>query len=524
MKTTLWLSLASLSWMTALHAQSDKAALHVEKEQYNAATSIYKGLLKSDPKKAAEYYYYLGDIAWRKDKQDSAKYYFMEGVKLDETQALNYVGIGKSTFSSNKVESSKSFEKAIALVSPKNALIPEAIAEAYILNGTEKSDFVKAVDYLQKVILNDPKRISPQILLGDAYGKLNEGSKQAEAYNRAQYLLEQTPSPLLKLKFGKMYANVRNFDLAVKYYNEGLALDPTYGPIYRELGDLYSRFKMYDKAITNYENYLKNIDKNQDVEFKYAYFLYQSKDFTKSYEILQQLEAAKYSNKQMVRLKAYVLYEKGSYAESLQQFETLFSTFQVNEISARDYEFNGKALIQSKKEEEGVKYLQLAMQKDTTRLDLCTDIANYYVKKEDYPQAIQYLTKQVNGNPKDASGVNALGMVYYYAGNYSKSDSVFTILTILKPNSITGYLYKARSQSQLDPELKTGLAKSTYEKVIELAAANTEKYKKELIESYEYIGYYYVTQKDKTNADIQWNKVLLLDPANTKAKNGLLMK
>lgn len=525
MKNIVFTSLLTVTISSVGMAQSEQAQLHVEKEQYNAASAIYKGLIKSDAKRAADYYYYLGDIAWRKEKIDSAKYFFMEGVKLDETNSLNYVGIGKITMSKNKTEGNKSFEKALSLTSSKNQAVPEAIAEYYILEGVDKTDYNKAVDLLTKVTIAEPKRVSAWILLGDAYGKLNDATKQAEGYNRAQYLIGlDTKLPLLQLKFGKMYANVRNFDLAVKYYNEGLAKDDSYGPLYRELGDLYSRFKKYDIAIENYKKYLQHIDYNQDVDFKYAYFLYQSKDYAEALKKVNALEASKYDNKQMIRLKAYILYENGNYEEAAKQFETLFAAYEVKDISARDYELNGKTLLQLKKEDVAIEQLKLAMQKDTTRMDICTDIANYYVKKEDYPQAINYLTKQVNSNPKDAQGVNALGMVYYYAGNYAKSDSMFSKLIELKPSILSGYLYKARSQSQLDSEVKNGLAKPAYEKVIELGNTNADKYKKELIEAYEYMGYYYVVQKDKANADVYWKKVLELDPANVKAKNGLLMK
>ena len=393
MKNIVFTSLLTVSISGWSVAQTEQAQLHVEKEQYNAASAIYKSLIKSDAKRAADYYYYLGDIAWRKDKKDSAKYFFMEGVKLDEINPLNYVGIGKLTMPTNKTEGNKSFEKALSLTSAKNQQVPEAIAEYYVLEGVDKNDYSKAVELLNKVTLADPKRVSAWILLGDAYSKLNDGTKQAEAYNRAQYLLGDIKSPLLQLKFGKMYANVRNADLAVKYYNEGLAIDKTYGPLYRELGDLYSRYKKYDIAIENYNSYLKYIDYNQDVEFRYAYFLYQSKDYTKALEKVNALETAKYDNKQLIRLKAYILFESGNYEAAAKQFETLFATYQVKDLSAKDYELNGKTLLQLKKDEEAISQLKLAMQKDTTRLDICTDIANYYVKKRRLPSSYLLFNK-----------------------------------------------------------------------------------------------------------------------------------
>ena len=43
------------------------------------------------------------------------------------------------------------------------------------------------------------------------------------------------------------------------------------------------------------------------------------------------------------------------------------------------------------------------------------------------------------------------------------------------------------------------------------------KFRKELIESYQYLGYYYYLQEDNVKSKSYWQEVLFLDPKNQQA-------
>jgi len=85
-------------------------------------------------------------------------------------------------------------------------------------------------------------------------------------------------------------------------------------------------------------------------------------------------------------------------------------------------------------------------------------------------------------------------------------------------------LLKARciNSLKLDPDQSKGLAKPYYEKYILLVnPENIEKYKKNLIESYLYLGGFYDQKNDIPQAHAAWNELLKLDPENAVAKRGL---
>ncbi len=504
----------------SVFAQNEQAQKFVEKEMYNSATSIYKGLLKSNVKKAGEYYYYLGDICWRKEKIDSAKYYFMEGIKADETVPLNYVGIGMVTIQTNSTEGLKSFDKALSMTAQKNVQVLNAIAEYYIVQG-EKADLPKAIDLLKKSTEADPKNAATWILMGDAYGRQSEGSKQVECYGKAENLFHSIP--VLKMKYGKLYSAARNNDLAVKYFNEGLQIDSTFGPIYKELGDLYSRTKKYDLAIVNYQKYLKFIDRNDDVEFKYGDFLFRNGNYKEAIVVFNSLEAKKYDSPYIYNRRAIAYYQLENYKQAQADMETYFKKINAVKAKSADYEYYGKTLLKLGQDSIGIQQLQQAVKLDTNRIDLYGEIGTYYFNKSDYAKASQYYSKQVT--PKaDAKIFYDLGQAYYFNKEYVLADSAFQKIIVLKPAVYLGYLWRARANAALDPETKTGAAKPHYEKLIEVCSASGTKYKAELIEANEYIAYYYTVNRDKVKADAAWKNVLALDPANAKAINGLKMK
>ena len=77
-----------------------------------------------------------------------------------------------------------------------------------------------------------------------------------------------------------------------------------------------------------------------------------------------------------------------------------------------------------------------------------------------------------------------------------------------------------RTSNKLDPDGKLGLAKPYYEKYVEYTT-DAKKFMKELTEAYEYLGYYFMLQKDNAKAKELWLKLKEIDPSNTKAQKAL---
>ena len=80
--------------------------------------------------------------------------------------------------------------------------------------------------------------------------------------------------------------------------------------------------------------------------------------------------------------------------------------------------------------------------------------------------------------------------------------------------------WRAKANSYLDPEMKSAASKPYYEQFIKVAEAGTDqaRYKNFLIESYQYLGAFYINKGDKATAGPFLNKAKELDPNNELTK------
>ena len=198
---------------------------------------------------------------------------------------------------------------------------------------------------------------------------------------------------------------------------------------------------------------------------------------------------------------------------------------------------------------EAITYYKKALNADCKRQELLKDIADLFVKNRDLDSAVVYYQQYFDFVEEPAAeDLLKLGKCYYNLAcqdsvpelqkeELIKADTLFKELSIQVPNSYVSYFWRARVNSMLDPETTKGLAKPYYEKVIEIGSVQPERYKRELIESYKYLGYYHyviadaITTKNNGNPDPAkgeygeaksfFSKVLTLDAKDEVALKAL---
>lgn len=171
------------------------------------------------------------------------------------------------------------------------------------------------------------------------------------------------------------------------------------------------------------------------------------------------------------------------------------------------------------------------------------------MKNRDLDSAVVYYQQYFDFEEKPAvEDLLKLGKCYYNLAcqdsvpelqkeELIKADSLFKELSFQVPNSYVSYFWRVRVNSMLDPETTKGLAKPYYEKVIEIGLVQPERYKREQIESYKYLGYYHyviadaITTKNNGNPDLAkeeyggaksfFSKVLTLDAKDEVALKAL---
>ncbi|MDP4267094.1 MAG: hypothetical protein Q8880_06635 [Bacteroidota bacterium] len=471
-------------------------------------------------------FYYAGQAYFILGKNDSANYFYTKGVEADKNLAYNYIGVGKMLLQKGNVgDAFTNFEQAMK-ISKKDPIVYTLIGEAYYL-GKEKN-YTKALEYLNKAKDLDYKNIDMLLTMGDMYMDQNNGGEALRYYGRATDFKNNCLKAWVKVGVVNTKANLYRDALAA--FNNAKNIDSNYIPLYRELGELQYLAGKYDEACKAYAKYLAMGEYDVKDVTRYAYALYLNKDYKTALNYINKVLATQPDDPTMLRLSSYCMYETNDYKNGLVKIDKFFKIIDQTKIISSDYEYYAKLLNKDGQDSLAVINYLKAISMDNSKCELYETIAKIYDNKKRYIDAGDNYDKLVkcSKNPS-AQDYYMVGKSYFFGAvkidstkrnmYYYKADSAFMKVAELSPTSHIGNIFRARVCSRIDPDSKLGLAKPHYEAVIKLLESNPDKYKKELIEAYTYLGIYYYLQDDKDKSKENMEKVKALDPNDPNANN-----
>lgn len=487
-------------------------------EQFAKADAVFTSLIQFQPNNG-ELYFYYGENYFKNDNLEMANKFYQKGVDVNATNPFCYVGLGKiQWYEGKQAEAKANFYKATTLAAGKNATVLIKIAEAY--TNADNKDITEALNLLAQAAKLEPKNPKVYIAIGDAYLEQNDGTKAVDNYEKAGALDPTSPRALLKQ--GQVWNRAKNYTLAIETYKKAKLIDSTFAPAYRELAEIYLRAGQYGNAAYNAKRYL---DLNNDCSTmgRYAGILYQAKNYKEA--VTSALEAQKCDpdNIYLNRYLAFSQYETGDYPNGLLNSDAFFAKAKTGmKIIPMDYEYRAKLLAKNGKDSLAIIDYKKALELQPENIEIYGDIAFTYFKMKKYPEAIAaYKTKMEKGK-SNANDTLAIGRAYYYSKDFMNADSSFASVIKSQPNFPNGYLWRAKTNTQLDPKNEKWLAKPFYEQFIaKVKPEETEKSKKDLIDAYTYLGVYYMNNKGMCTAKTYFKKIAELDPANNNAKKFL---
>lgn len=525
----------------------EEAKKQTENEQYDAASNIYKQLISREPSNGNNYYYY-GVNLLLSENTDSAKIVFKNGQALDASNLLLKIGNAKILLDNvNVLEAKQASEKEPSNTSLKNryeeaktgvatatAMIeaavtaaPQKIATVYIEAADafiqyKNKNLERAKTLLDKALAIDPKSIDANLLYGDVYTELNNGSLAAEFYNRALDLNRNSARAIVSK--GRLYMRSTNYAGAEAEFENAISIDSNYAPAYRAIGDAQFKQGKLSKAKESYKKYLELSKNSCSARIKYAGMLYLSKDYSGALSELDQVEKnCDAGNLTILRIYSYCYYETKDYEKALLMANKLFERLPENKGAPYDYEYYGKILISNDQDSLGIVQLRNAYNLDPNRTDLLGEIANAYYKVKNYTEAAKAMQEKIaTGKDAQPADYYILGRSYYFSAQFLESDTAFAQLNEKSPTYANGWLWRAKANTHIDSTSELGLAKPHYEKYIEIAetdAANIVKYQSGLDEAYAYLAsYYFLVVKDIEKVRFYLNKrmELPLDPEDKK--------
>lgn len=540
-------SIAFVATASVASAQDlNQAKKAIDAEQFEKAKSLLKSIIKAKPSDG-EANFILGNVYLNQAIADSAKIYYQQGLQASDEKNLNYIGLGQLDLDSKNTAAAQA-NFALATKDMKRKDVSEFIYLGKAYMNSTNPDYTNAIATLKRALLVEPQNAEALLAIGDAYHGANNQNDAYKAYRDA-FTADNT---LLraKMQLGVLLKGAKSYEEAIKAFNEVIALDANYGPVYRELAETYYKWARnkpstqqvnYQKAISNYEKYLSLTDYSLNSRMRHADFLILVKDYKAlEVEANKMIELDKV-NPRIFRYLGYSAYENGNIDVAIKSLED-YTKNPSNKAIAKDFLYLGFAKIKKGTNAEGVVdaaafdaglvEIKKAIAMEPLAVEDLGDFGKDLFAKKQYNQAAAlYEFAANNADSKNYLNDNVYyGISLYYANvnktvatvdaaGLAKADAAFDRVLVASPTYDEAYLYKGRINNLLEKEdlivknYEEYITKTTAKGAEELAKPATVK---KIIEAYNSIGASYANT-DKVKAVEFFNKTLVLDPANTYA-------
>lgn len=537
----------------------DQAKKAIDAEQYEKAKTILKSLIATKPE-SGKNFFILGNLYLIQKLQDSATATYQKGLLAKTEANFNAIGLGQIDLENgNLAAATTNFDKAIVNIRKKDFEEFLYIGRAYM--NPVKPDYKKAIEYLNKAKTIQPLNAQVLLSLGDAlYGDKNVN----DAYSAYRNSFDADNTVLrAKLQLGVITKGSKAFTEAKTAFDNILAINPNYGPTYRELAETYYLWALNDKpkyteynktAIDYYEKYLNLTDYSLDSRMRHADFLVLTKDYKALEAEAAAMQKLDKVNPRILRYLGYSAYQNGNPDAAIKALNDFLAKDKAK-IIGRDYLYLGlaktqKALVSGKNADAtvsnvvdkvlfdtGIVDIKKGVELDPSMANELNDFGKKFFDLKLYKEAAAiYEVATTNPISRNFLYDNFyLGYALYFDNaNKAEGEKVDTVAlqkanvafgNVIKasPTTQDAYVYKARVNSLLeeDPAAQAEMVKN-YEEYIKVvtekgAAEMSKKANKDkFVEAYNNIGIYFA-KTDKAKAKESFEKALLIDPENETA-------
>jgi len=495
-------------------------------ERHHSAKDVFEKLVAANPNNI-EAVYWLGQVYIVSDDNadiPAAKALYQKTLMNNSNSALLLAGMGHVELLEGKVQDARArFEAALSISQSKNVAVLNAIGFANV--NADKGDADYAIEKLKiATIIKNMKDPDVWANLGDAYKKLLQGGPAQTAYETA---LELDPNyARSSFRIGKIYQTQgrQQEDIYMRYYNDAIAKDPKYAPVYENLYQYYYLTNV-NKSAEYLEKYLANADNDPKDCYYRASMKYAQGLFDESIKGAEECLRGENPYLNLYGLIAYANDRLGDSISAKKNFEIYFQKQKPEKIGATDWQTYAKVLLKFPGSDSiaGINIDKAAALDSTEKgkVEILKVMTAYYDGLKKYKEAADWYSK-IASIKKDVRKTDLfnVGINYLRAGEYAASINAFNTYTQKFPDDALGHYYVGRANWAIDSTMELGLANPGFEKAIEVGLADSVKYKPQLIGSYKYFILYNITvKKDKAAALAFCDKVLSLDPNDAETIN-----
>ena len=520
---------AALSAMAQTHVEGVE---YYKADQLNNAKELLQRNMNNAGTDKAVSNYYLGMIALDEGNQAEADKYFAAGVQANPEYAFNYIGQGAIKLKAGDKKTAETLFKQGEKLVKKNPALEIAIARAYY--EADPTAYAKEITkYVEKARKINNMGSELLIYEGDVKKDAKDFGGAAGMYEMAAN--NNADATEAYVKYANLFTQV-NQQFAIDMLTKLLGLHPDSALAQRELANAYYNAGKFKEAAQQYGDYIKNPNHFKNDEDRYAFLLFYGGDYKDGYDYSSALLAKDPSN---FTAQRYQFMNAAQIKEMTDQLlplaESLLANHKANPTANKfapiDYiliaqEFNSAERPQEAQEvlQEAINdnpenpefYKQLAMTfVEENNLSKAADTYEGYlahIEKPGYNDFIQQATFAYYAGVENQKTNPEASAKYYQMTKDYAAKAAEILPDNYKPKKMLGDIAK-----QTAPEDQVASAAVPYytEAIAMLEASqDPSRYKNDAKDMYNYMGNYYLDQKDVAKAKEYFNKYLQYDPTN----------
>lgn len=500
----------------------------IDSDKFAAAKTNFTSMIAKEP--TAENYFYLGNTFLRQSEPDfaAATENFNKGLAADKKSYLNQIGLSAVKLGKGDKSAIAEIQKVVTDSREKDAAVLFRAAEALTLFEKNNAPDL-AIQFLNKAIERASRKEVPAYYyytLGDAYRLKRVPGDAMTAYDNALPLAKNKASVYTRI--GTLWMAAQQWQQAKTSIEKAISTDPTYAPAYKALAAYDIKYQENAKATQDLINYTKYADEDPYTQLEIAKLYFTNEDYANSKMILDKI-FDKVDDPIKFKLRAYVNYADGQYAEAKQNMDSFVSKAEKSRVQPADQGLMGLiAAGLAKTETDAAKksalqaeaQQKIAIAKAAKDQTMKWDLEIIKINGGGATQAsinegptspeVEAAKKEVAANPESSDALYKLANAYQDVKNWDGAILTWQKMSSLLPDWAPayysqGYAYQQKGNNET--------AKVSYEKFIAtVKPAEVETNKQTL--AYAYFAVAYLEKdKDLAKAKDYVAKSLQLDPS-----------
>ncbi|WP_175621752.1 tetratricopeptide repeat protein [Chryseobacterium schmidteae] len=485
----------------------------MDSDKFAAAKTNFTSMIAKEP--TAENYFYLGNTFLRQSEPDFAQATenFNKGLAADKKSYLNQIGLATVKLGKGDKSAIAEIQKVVSDSREKDAAVLFRAAEALTLFEKNNSPDL-AIQFLNKAIERASRKEVPAYYyytLGDAYRLKRVPGDAMTAYDNALPLAKNKASVYTRI--GTLWMAAQQWQQAKTSIEKAISTDPTYAPAYKALAAYNIKYQENAKATQDLINYTKYADEDPYTQLEIAKLYFTNEDYANSKMILDKI-FDKVDDPIKFKLRAYVNYADGQYAEAKQNMDSFVSKAEKSRVQPADQGLMGliaaglakteadaakKAALQAESQQK------IAIAKAAKDQTMKWDLEMIKINGGGATQAsinagptspeVEAARKEVAANPESSDALYKLANAYQDVKNWDGAILTWQKMSSLLPDWAPayysqGYAYQQKGNNET--------AKVSYEKFIAtVKPAEVEANKQTLAYAYFAVAF---LEKDKNPA------------------------